>query len=55
MRRNDLPAGPNPQVAFGTLIFGAAALLEAGLKLLRTVAGNGFSVFESAVVEVEKD
>ena len=32
-----------------------SAALEAGLKLLRTVAGNGFSVFESAVVEVEKD
>ena len=34
----------------------AAVVLEAtGLKLLRTVAGNGFSVFESAAVEVEKD
>ena len=33
----------------------SAAVFEAGLKLLRTVAGNGFSVFESAVVEVEKD
>ena len=32
-----------------------SAGLETGLKLLRTVAGNGFSVFESAVVEVEKD
>ena len=34
----------------------SAAVVEAGLRLLRTVvAGNGFSVFESAVVEVEKD